>query len=144
MQTIIKERVIKKHLVLLLSTLILLTIFLPTTVFANTNIWRGGTVIQYETTSAPFSTGSDNKLTVVAVGTVERGNPGFVTVKLQKNVLGIYVTERTMTVPTNGISTTILRDYPVSTNTNYRLVYSCGGSYGIDVAYISMGVSIWS
>jgi len=144
MQTIIKKRGIKKSLVLMLSILILLTAFLPTTAFANSYLWRGGTVIQYETTSAPFSTAGDNKLTVVAVGTVELGNPGNITVKLQKYVLSGYVTVKTMTVPTDGSSNPILRDYPVDTNTNYRLVYSCGGSYGKDIADISMGVSIWS
>lgn len=129
---------------MVLSAVLLLTVLLPTTVFANSNLWRGGTVIQYETASAPFSTGGDNKLTVVAIGKGELGNPGDIKVKLQKYSLGGYVTVQTMTVPTNGVSTTILRDYIVSTNTNYRLVYSCGGSYGIDYASISMGIVIWS
>lgn len=144
MQATIKERAIKKSLVLVLSAVLLLTVLLPTNAFANSNLWRGGTALTYETTSAAFSTGSDNKLTVVAIAKVLSGSPQYVTVKLQKYSWGGYVTVKTMSVPTNGISKPILQDEPVSTNTTYRLVYSCDSSSGANSADISMGIVIWS
>jgi hypothetical protein len=127
----------------MIAILILVTAILPTSAFAQSSLWRGGSVFQYESVSTPFSTGNDNKLTVSAQATVLYGNPGYVTVKLQKNVLGIYVTEKTMNIPTNGSNVTFANGYPVDKNTTYRFAYSCGGSSGIDAANISLGIVIW-
>jgi len=123
---------------------IIATALLPMSAFAQSSLWRGGSVFQYEDAGVtPFSTGNDNKLTISAQATVLYGNPGYVTVKLQKSVYGVYRTEKIMNIPTNGTTVTFANEYPVDKNTNYRLVYYCGGNSGIDAANISLGIVIW-
>jgi len=143
MQTSIKTRGTKKLLIPILMIVMIVTAIFPMSAFAQSSFWQGGSVYQYESCGAPFSTLNDNKLTVSAKATVLYGNPGYVRVKLQKNVGGLYFTERTMDIPTNGANVAFANGYPVDKNTNYRFAYSCGGSSGIDAANISLGIVIW-
>lgn len=143
MQRVSRKRRSNNFFVSMITVLIFVVVLLPTTTFA-ANFWQGGEVYPHEIVGTSFNTGSDNKLTVSAAATVSYGNPESVTIKLQKNVSGGYVTVKTVTIPTNGVNQAIIRDHSVDKNTTYRFAYSCQGNSGANAAYISMGIGTWN